>query len=312
MSTKIYGGLRLVAGADLWEFLQQLRREANVIRDRLDARLLAADAAMIVDRRRIGNPVPDEQPGGRTRSAIWRAVGRFKTDQDKLGKSDTGHDPHRLELSIGYDPVAGRHMLIMYCEATELRELVTGHPDVEEYGYWNNSDQPDGVTDQEWDERRQAWNRVLPGVGIPAESMLTFTLRSLPHTGMTDLAGPFGSAPSPLLVELLPTPAERARAMVRVPVAQALGLSDLDPASSEFWGALRQAEHATAVAAAEVARILEPITETDLTAAMPDGHHWEGRIIYEHDQGRELRLRDAIRTAVTRAVADCPQPNASS
>ena len=311
MSTKIYSGLRLVAGADLWEFLQQLRREANVIRDRLDARLLAADAAMIVDRRRIGNPVPDEQPGGRARSAIWEAVDRFKADQDKLGKSDIGHDPHRLELSVGYDPVASRHMLIMYCEATELRELVTGHPDVEEYGYWNNSDQPDGVTDQEWDERRQAWNRVLPGVGIPAETMLTFTLRSHPHAGMT-LVGLAGTGINPLLLEQLPTPAERARAMVRVPVAQALGLPGLDPASSEFWDALRQAEHATAVAAAEVARILEPITETDLTAAMPDGRHWEGRIIYEHDQGREVRLRDAIRTAVTRAVADCPQPNAAS
>lgn len=39
---------------------------------------------------------------------------------------------------------------------------------IEEYGYWNNTDPPEGVTDEEWAQREQDWNQALPGPGIPS------------------------------------------------------------------------------------------------------------------------------------------------
>jgi len=31
----------------------------------------------------------------------------------------------------------------------------------ESYGYWNNTDQPDGITDSEWEARREQWNQFI-------------------------------------------------------------------------------------------------------------------------------------------------------
>jgi hypothetical protein len=30
----------------------------------------------------------------------------------------------------------------------------------EEYGYWNNTDKPDDITDEEWDKRSDTWDAV--------------------------------------------------------------------------------------------------------------------------------------------------------
>ena len=32
---------------------------------------------------------------------------------------------------------------------------------LQEYDYWNNSDQPDGITDKQWAERERTWDKVL-------------------------------------------------------------------------------------------------------------------------------------------------------
>lgn len=34
-------------------------------------------------------------------------------------------------------------------------------PRLEEYGYWNNTDKPDGVTNQEWGQRKRIWNKFI-------------------------------------------------------------------------------------------------------------------------------------------------------
>lgn len=86
-------------------------------------------------------------------------------------------NPHRFEVSFGRDPQTGRILALLYAEEPEFRTVWDALPDVESYGYWNNSDQPDDVTDDEWAERREVWERVMPDSGPPVESMLSFALR---------------------------------------------------------------------------------------------------------------------------------------
>jgi hypothetical protein len=50
---------------------------------------------------------------------------------------------------------------------------------VQEYAYWNNSDIPEELTDEQWDERGQHWDLVLTGknkTGTPAVDGLTMFL----------------------------------------------------------------------------------------------------------------------------------------
>jgi hypothetical protein len=58
-----------------------------------------------------------------------------------------------------WTPLKGRYLL-----AHPWGERCTeiAWPDwVEEYGYWNNTDQPDGMSDLEWSRRSKAWDAVL-------------------------------------------------------------------------------------------------------------------------------------------------------
>lgn len=49
----------------------------------------------------------------------------------------------------------------------------------EEFGYWNNTDLPEGMTKKEWDTRRKMWDKVLPGLGVPAECGFTICLHQV-------------------------------------------------------------------------------------------------------------------------------------
>ena len=54
----------------------------------------------------------------------------------------------------------------------KLETLFKSHELVEEYGYWDNTDEPEDVTDEEWDQRCEDWNKALGGDGYssPVES----------------------------------------------------------------------------------------------------------------------------------------------
>lgn len=56
----------------------------------------------------------------------------------------------------------------VFSESSRLRDAVVAGTPLVDFSYWNNSDGPDDVTDAEWEERRVAWDRVLPGWTAPA------------------------------------------------------------------------------------------------------------------------------------------------
>lgn len=60
-------------------------------------------------------------------------------------------------------------------------------PQIQEYGYWNNTDEPEHVDEGDWETRKREWEKALTGegrTGIP--SMEGFTI---------DIHDPFGPAP---------------------------------------------------------------------------------------------------------------------
>lgn len=53
----------------------------------------------------------------------------------------------------------------------ELHRILKEYFHVEEYGYWDNTDKPDELTDDEWDKRRDDWNKALPdALGVPRQN----------------------------------------------------------------------------------------------------------------------------------------------
>jgi len=219
MSTKLHHGYQLTVGTDPFAFIASARAALDPVRDRADAAMLAERAIDIIDRA-ILDPEPTSDPDPFTavmKSPLNRAWSELNDEQSKLKENDWRRDPTRLELAIGLDPLTGRLGVLLFAEERLLIEAFRALPEVEEYGYWNNSDQPDGVTDAQWDERREFWTRVLPGYDPPSVAMLTWALRGAYDAGLMRLA----NERSPLILQGLPEPDWRARQIARRAVAAA-------------------------------------------------------------------------------------------
>ena len=76
---------------------------------------------------------------------------------------------------------------IVYTEHEAWFQKWLSLPKVSEYGYWNNTDAPENVSDRAWRQRRHDWGRALLSKepGIPAMHGLTI-----------DVSDPFGPSPN--------------------------------------------------------------------------------------------------------------------
>ena len=45
---------------------------------------------------------------------------------------------------------------------------------IRDYSYWNNSDQDEEVSSEDWDERERVWDGILTGAGVPSECGLSY------------------------------------------------------------------------------------------------------------------------------------------
>lgn len=80
-----------------------------------------------------------------------------------------------LQFSVSWmvDPQTNRvgghdHYARIYTERPEYREAFLGATGATDFHYQNQSDRPDDVTDEQWEERRETWGRVMPGFEAPA------------------------------------------------------------------------------------------------------------------------------------------------
>lgn len=240
MSTKLHSGYRLAAGTDPFAFIKSARAALDPVRDQLDARLVAQMVTTKIDAAALaGDLTQRRHPAD--------VVLDWAREQKKLPDTSYEKDPNRLEVAFGLDAVTNRYGAYLYCETAELTAAFEALPEVEEYGYWNNTDQPAGVTDEEWAERRRFWDHVMPDDGVPVNTMLSWSLRPSADLGAMWMA----SRKSPAIVEQVPTREERARQIAANAVVGAwLEAHDTDVVP-HLWRLTRTSSYPEVVAAAE-------------------------------------------------------------
>ena len=181
MSTKIFHGYRLAEGTDIWEFTERLRRDGNVLRDELDMEVIERFSEGVVNERRQ----KDQELPKTDEARLMLGYHGWHELMIELKDARIG-DPHQLEVCFIKDPGTGRIMALLYA-GSKMEAFWESQPEVEPWGYWNNTDQPEGVTEEEWEERRQAWERCLPNWSPPARQALTFQLRCDPTDGIIEM-----------------------------------------------------------------------------------------------------------------------------
>lgn len=182
MSTRIYSGKKIAHEGGLNLLLKALKSYgSSVLRPFVDQLALdflstvyfiKADRARFLQLESGGNTDIDE-------GAI------FKEIRDDISRRRAGilHEKKRdrqldFEVSLTLFPtdVPGECLAIPFAENPQMMEKLASFPGMTDYAYWNNTDQPEGISDEEWAARGQAWGQALGEEGIPALAGFTITL----------------------------------------------------------------------------------------------------------------------------------------
>lgn len=154
MSTKIYYGYKLPnikTMEQLEKIREQLINQAKIIKTKIATQLALRTSVHMLDLYKVGFDVPDVE------QIVFGYGYRKVSDRFRKFKVEPYRDPFydlRFEIILFLrNPL----LAIFIGENKVMRGIFEKHADVEYYGYWNNSDSEEGVSDEEWDQRRKDW-----------------------------------------------------------------------------------------------------------------------------------------------------------
>lgn len=165
MSTKLYDGI-LITEPLSWKIIREIRENIEQTFEQLNRKLTIeyfneeyARTILKTHSQALEiykNPDDKEEDHG----IYFNALQRFKKEENEFFKNKLLCKVHLFEPVIGANSEKSPAYVINNNEPEYLNNLLK-LPYIKEYGYWNNTDKPDELTEEEWDERRSDWNEVL-------------------------------------------------------------------------------------------------------------------------------------------------------
>lgn len=236
MSTNIHNGYRLVgveAPAALFALLADLRRRLDVVYEAAYLRAVVEIAVAHADRLLLGDamdeemkdlPLADSSPlfcASFHIDRVWREVIRRGRRAPELD--------FQCEVFLYADPTSRSPLYgLLVTERDDYRQAWEETPGVEPWPYWNSTDRPCELSPQEWEDRRETWDRVLGRQGRMAGAMTWALLGDSHH--ISPLPGGALTAP------FMPDRATRARWVAR----RRIVLSPLDTPGEEWRAAFEE------------------------------------------------------------------------
>lgn len=165
MSTKLYDGI-LITEPLSWKIIREIRENIEQTFEQLNRKLTIeyfneeyARTILKTHSQALEiykNPDDKEEDHG----IYFNALQRFKKEESEFFKNKLLCKVHLFEPVVGANSEKSPAYVINNNEPEYLNNLLK-LPYIKEYGYWNNTDKPDELTEEEWDERRSDWNEVL-------------------------------------------------------------------------------------------------------------------------------------------------------
>ncbi len=179
MSTKIYNGFCVNAGS-AHANLQLLGRLKSAVQGLVDKKHSALVAQRLVHKVDVfcvnahsKEPLHESLAEIANSSIWWTVVDKLHEEQRECRRSQERSPlvDCDVELFLRLDPESGKLLGYLQEERVGVHSLLLQSEGIEDYGYWNNTDKPDDVTEEAWEERAAAWNRVLDSEDIAVLSM---------------------------------------------------------------------------------------------------------------------------------------------
>jgi len=182
MSTKIYNGYRLkpMTLLQLDRNLSTFRRLVEQLAQRLYFELQAHVASNIIDRVALGLSIKNEVAISTCKytDGYSPLVAATQTALDHLqrARESSRRDPvWDFDCELVLFPMQDCILATLYTEKHEFTRLWESLPYVQSFPYWDNMDQPDGMSWAEWKKRGKIWERAVWNHHMPSLSGFTVT-----------------------------------------------------------------------------------------------------------------------------------------
>lgn len=166
--------------AELQEYMATVRTSVHKMLDRMVTEKVAQYAVEIIDHGtcRGKQLQPDERK--RPLSYARRHVEERYREVERTQLRDS-----EVDFSFSLTVMAGKNktLAILFTEQEKFRKLWESQPGVKEFSYWDNADQPKGISDSQWRARGEEWDAAMPLDFTPAQNGFTveFIPRFLPQ-----------------------------------------------------------------------------------------------------------------------------------
>ncbi len=165
MSTKIYNGFRFTQTRldEIMDLINSWRADMISAAESLSGQVLAIEMTNHIDRLDYFGQLEGEEseatierPFMVARSSLMDRILEVK----KTGRRNPIVD---FDISVSIFPHNGRFYGMLFTEQRAWEKAWMSQDCIESYGYWNNSDPEDGVSDEDWEVRGKVWESILGG-----------------------------------------------------------------------------------------------------------------------------------------------------
>lgn len=187
----IYQGYRFPKSVDMLKMLADINSRMEPLVDGLALRAIGAASVMIKEGNSL-NDVVMSLSGDQVRSSAIKIIDPENTVhvaaamldgiQHRIGSPNPGVVPELFDLFLQVVFVADPeekdwNYAVLYCQRGAIIEEWNLTPQMEDFSYWSQSEKPEHVTDEEWQYRRESWNRVLANSTSFAQIGMTWNFR---------------------------------------------------------------------------------------------------------------------------------------
>lgn len=169
MSTKIYDGFRIQAGsaqANL-QLLDTLLAPLQQLVDAKNKKLILERAMRLFDRTMVRalerRELTQEMCDAARWGALSEACNSVQTEQTKCRNSLSRSPLIDCDVQLFLRPHHESNSLLGYLQEERVgaRTYLLTVAGVSDFAYWNNTDPPEELAEEEWDARGRLWNEVL-------------------------------------------------------------------------------------------------------------------------------------------------------
>jgi len=169
MSTKLHNGFVFKSNdiREIRDTIDEFRKKIEPLVYNKTVQYFAEECSMLFDLNTINN---------KKNTGIFSTIyQQFSQKQDEIRVKGVRDPSVDFQFSLVVIPSEDKFYGLFYTEQKEFADLWAENELVSEYIYYNNVDEPEDISIEDWNKRGEVWDSLLdPYNGIPSKAGFTF------------------------------------------------------------------------------------------------------------------------------------------